>query len=183
MQDKNQKNSFRCLELLQSSYAKCYALVFKSELSRQVHTTYHITSLYKHQKAKTSLRSKIFLPLPSLSAVSHHQRQKHRYTTFIFDASSLYNLLNNDFPDFTDGAPSIAKCYVNKKMVHLLHPMHLKDFQQMHNKPLVYSMLYSFQMRFRTRFVVQKCAHAILYKSIAITSHNSATYKHNGYHP
>ena len=68
-------------------------------------------------------------------------------------------------------------------MVHLLHPMHLKDFQQMHNKSFVYSMLYGFQMRFRTRFVVKKCAHAILYKSIAITSHNSATYKHNGYHP
>ena len=55
MRNKNQKNPFRCLELLQSSCAKCYALVFKSELSRQIHTTYHITSLLQTSKSKNTV--------------------------------------------------------------------------------------------------------------------------------
>ncbi len=52
--DKNQKNSFRCLELLQSSCAKRSVLVFESELSRQPHTPYHITALLQTSKSKNT---------------------------------------------------------------------------------------------------------------------------------
>ena len=50
--NKNQKNTFGCLELLQSSCAKWSAFVFESELSRQAHTTYHITIVITNIKKK-----------------------------------------------------------------------------------------------------------------------------------
>ena len=70
---------------------------------------------------------------------------------------------------------------VNKNMVHLLHPVHLKDFQQIRHIVLVYSLLYRCYMYFGARIIVQKCAHPILYKSAAVTSYNGVTYQHKGY--
>ena len=66
-------------------------------------------------------------------------------------------------------------------MLHLLHPMHLKEFQQLQYKSFVYSVLYGYYALFRTQIIVQKCAHPILHKSTVVTSHNDATYIHKGY--
>ena len=41
-------------EALAELCAKCYALVFKSELSRQVHITHHITALLQTSKSKNT---------------------------------------------------------------------------------------------------------------------------------
>ncbi len=50
--NKNQKNTFRCLELLQSSSAKWSVFVFESKLSGQIHTSYHITIVITNIKKK-----------------------------------------------------------------------------------------------------------------------------------
>ena len=73
------------------------------------------------------------------------------------------------------------KCDVNKNMVHLLHPMHLKEFQQTRDNIFVFSLLYRCHALFRAQIIIQKCAHPILHKSAAVTSHNGATYQHKGY--
>ena len=49
---KKREKHFLCLELLQSLSAKCYASVFESELSRQDHTSYHITGVITNIKKK-----------------------------------------------------------------------------------------------------------------------------------
>ena len=49
---KTRKNLFDVWSSFRALYAKCYALVFESELSRQVHITYHITSLLQTSKSK-----------------------------------------------------------------------------------------------------------------------------------
>jgi len=54
--------------------------------------------------------------------------------------------------------PQSLHCYINKNMLHLLHPLHLKDFQQLQRKSFIYSILYRYQTLFRTRIIVQKCA-------------------------
>ena len=73
------------------------------------------------------------------------------------------------------------KCDVNKNMVHLLHPMHLKEFQQTRDNIFVFSLLYRCHALFRAQIIIQKCAHSILHKSAAVTSHNATTYQHKGY--
>ena len=77
--------------------------------------------------------------------------------------------------------PQSLHCYVNENMLHLLHPLHLKDFQQVQRKLFIYSILYRYQTLFKTRIIVQKCAHLILYKSIAVTSYCDTKYQHKGY--
>ena len=54
------------------------------------------------------------------------------------------------------------KCDVNKNMVHLLHPVHLKEFQQSRHNIFVFSLLYRCHALFRARIIIQN-AHTLSY--------------------
>ena len=50
--NKNRKNPFWCLWLLQSLCAKCYGFVFKNKLLSQIHISYHITIVITNIRRK-----------------------------------------------------------------------------------------------------------------------------------
>ena len=50
--NKNSKNPFRCLKLLQSQCAKWFWRVFKNEFLRHAHNTYHVTALLQTFESK-----------------------------------------------------------------------------------------------------------------------------------
>ena len=99
------------MSLFQSFCAKRHGFVFKNKFLRQPHTTYHITPLYKHPKAKTPISSKSKKKGTSPNLLIAQQRSdrgqkkkecpcRGRYPTNL-TKSNRYNILI-DLKDFSD---------------------------------------------------------------------------------